>query len=301
VAYEVHIDVFDGPFDLLLKLIAAQQVDVYEVKLADIVEGFLVETRRYAAIDLDLATEFLLIASTLVELKCRRLLPGTDDIDFDEDLALFEARDYLLARLVESKTFSSAGEVLAMLEQAAERSLARRAGPDERFEVVAPDLLAGVTPEQLVAAAIRALAGPPPDVVPTEHVRDDVVSVQATLEELASSLPARGRVTFRELTASAASPAHLVACFLALLELYKRALVELEQLDTFGELTVTWSSRPGGDGDPLVVDDYDQGYDSGLDDSSELEEDDEDPDAEIDRLHARLDAPGSSSLLWGPS
>lgn len=247
MAYEVHIDVFDGPFDLLLRLIAAQQVDVYEVRLADIVDAFVAETRRLGEVDLELATEFLLIAATLLELKCRRLLPGSDDVDLDEDLALFEARDYLLARLVECKTFSAAAEVLALLEQAAERSLARRAGPDERFDRVAPDLLAGVTPQELAAAAARALAGRPAEVVPTAQVRDDEVSVQATLEELVSSLPGRGRVSFRELTARSASPGHVVACFLALLELYKQALVDLEQLATFGELTVVWSAtEPAG-------------------------------------------------------
>ncbi|MCU1492754.1 MAG: scpA [Acidimicrobiaceae bacterium] len=283
MAYEVHIDVFDGPFDLLLRLIAAQEVDLYEVRLADIVDGFLAETRRFGSMDLELATEFLLIAATLVELKCRRLLPGSDDVDLDEDLALFEARDYLLARLVESKTFSSAGSVLALLEQAAERSLARRAGPDERFEGAAPDLLAGVTGEQIADAARRALAGRPAEVLPTAQLRDDEVSVQATLEELVSSLPGRGRVTFRELTARSASKAHVVACFLAVLELYKRALVDLEQVTTFGDLTVTWSGRTSVDRSELVTDSYDQLYDSGSYDSAERgdsdgETDDEDSD-----------------------
>lgn len=249
VAYEVHLDVFDGPFDLLLQLIAAQQVDLYEVRLVDIVDGFLTEIRRVGALDLELATEFLLIAATLVELKCRRLLPGSDELDLEDDLALFEARDYLLARLVESKTFAGAGTALALLEQAAERSLARRAGPDERFELVTPDLLAGVSPELLAEAAERALRRRPAEALPSAQLRDDDVSVEATLDDLVARLSVSGRATFRELTASAASRAHVVATFLALLELYKQNLVELDQATTFGELTVTWS---GGEGAELL-------------------------------------------------
>jgi segregation and condensation protein A len=297
VAYEVHTDVFDGPFDLLLRLIAAQQVDVYEVRLADIVDGFLVETRRLGTMDLELATEFLLIAATLVELKCRRLLPGSDDVDLDEELALFEARDYLLARLVESKTFSGAGEVLAMLEQAAERSLARRAGPDERFDAAAPDLLADVTPEQLLEAAHRALRAKPVEAVPSAQLREDEISVQTKLEELVSTLPGRGRSTFRELTSDAPSKSHVVATFLALLELYKRSMVELDQVATFGELTVTWRGRTSMDAGELTADDYDQRYDSSAsptgaygdagDSDDDGDEDGEDVELELDEATAR--------------
>jgi segregation and condensation protein A len=261
MAYEVHLDVYDGPFDLLLQLITAQQVDVYEVCLADIVDGFLAELRRLEALDLELATGFLLIAATLVELKCRRLLPGRDDVDLDEELSLFEARDYLLARLVECKTFSSAAAAFAALEHAASRSVARRTGPDERFADVAPDLLAGVTPERIAQAAMRGLAERPQPVVEASHVIDDEVSVAATLEDLRAVLPDWQRTTFRELTARAATRAHLVACFLAVLELYKCELVDLQQATTFGELVIVWTgdaSAGGASPDaPIEVDEYD--------------------------------------------
>ena len=249
MGYEVRTEVYEGPFDLLLRLIAAQQVDVWEVRISEIVDAFLVETRRLGAIDLEVATEFLVIAATLLELKCRRLLPGREDVELEEELALLEARDYLLARLVEARTFQGAAEALSRLERAASRSTARRAGPDERFERCAPDLLAGVTPEDLLAAARRAIAGRPAPRVSTDHLEDEEVSVQEVIEELVATLPGRGAVTFRALTTSA-RPAYVVAWFLALLELYKRELVELEQLTTFGDLTVTWRAtapalRPG--------------------------------------------------------
>ena len=249
--YEVHLEVFDGPFELLLQLITAQQVDLYEVRLCDIVDGFLAEVGRLEALDLEMATEFLLIAATLVELKCRRLLPGGDDVDLDEDVALYEARDYLLARLVECKTFQGAAAVLAALEQSASRAFARRAGPDERVDAPKVDLLAGVTPEALRQAALRALAPRPVPRVATGHVHDDEVSMRAVFEELCRRLPSVGRTSFGELTASAPSTAHVVACFLALLELYKQALVELDQARTFGELSVVWCGGAGPPPPPL--------------------------------------------------
>ncbi len=243
MAYEVHLDVFDGPFSLLLQLISAQEVEIYEVNLAEIVDGFLTEMARAEAVDLELATEFLLIAATLVELKCRRLLPGRIDLELEEELALFEARDYLLARLVESQTFSSAGGELAALEQTAARSIPRRAGADERFVEVVPDLLAGVTVERLAEVARRALAERPMAVIGDAHVLVDEVSVEATIGDLAIELARRGQASFRQLTAHLPSTAHVVAYFLALLELYKEELVELDQQTTFGALQVRWIGR----------------------------------------------------------
>ena len=231
MAYEVHLDVFDGPFSLLLQLISAQEVEIYEVRLADIVDAFVVEMKAAGSIDLDASTEFLLIAATLVELKCRRLIPGQDELDLEDELALYEARDYLLARLLECKTFNAAATALAALEQAASRSVARRAGADERFVEVVPDLLEGVTVERLADVARRALAERPVPVIGDAHVLVDEVSVAATLEDLAVELARRGEASFRDLTVGAATTAHVVACFLALLELYKQELVDLDQTD----------------------------------------------------------------------
>ena len=124
--YEVQTPVFEGPFDLLLHLIVREQVDLYEVSLSTIVDAYLTELDRITAdaerLDLDIATEFLLIAATLVELKARRLLPGRDDIDLDEELALWEERDLLLARLLECKTFKDVATVFNRLASEAGRS-----------------------------------------------------------------------------------------------------------------------------------------------------------------------------------
>ena len=137
-------EVFEGPFDLLLHLILSEEVDLYEINLCDIVDAYLVELDRMQACDLDVATEFLLIAATLVELKSRRLLPELVDPDLDEELALWEERDLLLSRLLECKTFKDASTVLARLADDGARVFPRSAGLEERFVGLAPDLLAGI-------------------------------------------------------------------------------------------------------------------------------------------------------------
>lgn len=243
VAYKVHTDVFEGPFDLLLRLITEQRVDLYEVALADIVDAFLAEVEEMQRLDLEVATEFLVIASTLVELKCRRLLPGREESD-EDTLALFEERDYLLARLVECTTFSAAGAELARSELQASKSWPRLAGLDERFEGLQPDLLALLSAEDIHAAALRALATKPVLRVETDHVLVDEVTVAEVVEALCSSLPVCSPTTFRALTARAASRMEIVVHFLGLLELYKQGLVDLEQAAIFGELTISWTGEP---------------------------------------------------------
>ncbi|MGH9300289.1 MAG: segregation and condensation protein A, partial [Acidimicrobiales bacterium] len=156
--YEVSTAVFEGPFDLLLHLIASQQVDLYEVNLADIVDAFLVELDRMVGLDLEVATEFALIASTLIELKCRRLLPGRDDVELDEEVALWEQRDLLLARLLECKTFKDAALALVGLANHAQCSVPRRSGPDCSFDRLMPDIMEGISPERLRRAALVALS-----------------------------------------------------------------------------------------------------------------------------------------------
>jgi segregation and condensation protein A len=239
MAYEVSTPVFEGPFDLLLHLIGKQQVDIYEVSLADIVDAFLTELEKMtSALDLEVATEFLLIAATLVELKARRLLPGLDDGDLEEELGLFERRDLLLARLLEYKTFKDTAASLAALQRAAARSVPRMAGPEEPFASLAPDPLAAVTPGQLHAAAVRALAPKPVPIVDLDHVAPVRASVRDAIETVLALLPVRGAVSFRSLTANVSERLEIIVRFLAVLELYKRGRVDLEQLSTFGELQV---------------------------------------------------------------
>lgn len=248
MTFAVQTPVYEGPFDLLLHLILKDELDVYEISLSQIVDAYLAELDRMERCNLDVATEFLLIAATLVELKTRRLLPDDDDVDLDDEFALWEERDLLLARLVECKTFKDAARVLAQLSALASRSAPRRAGLEEQFIGLMPDLLAGVTPDDLRAAFIRALTPKPVPHVHTDHIAPIRASVVDAVEELAYELPRAGRITFRELTGSLVDTLEVVVRFLAILEMFKQGLVELDQAGKFGDITIEWiGDRSGAD------------------------------------------------------
>lgn len=243
VSYQVQTPVFDGPFDLLLHLILREQVELYEVSLSTVVEAYLVELEKMDHVDLDVATEFLLIAATLVELKARRLLPGDADVDLDDELALWEERDLLLARLLDCKTFKDASRVLAGLADVAARSWPRRAGPEDAFLDLTPDVMDGVTPEGLRAAFLRASAPRPEPRVDMDHLAPIGISVADAVAELVDELPRVGRIGFRALTASLVDRIEVVVRFLAVLELCKQGLVDLDQGERFGDITVTWTGH----------------------------------------------------------
>src|SRR4029079_4834002 len=175
---DVHTSVYEGPFDLLLHLILKQEVDLWEVSLSGIIDQYLTELDRMESLDLDVATEFLLIAATLVELKARRLLPGLDDAELDEELLRFEERDLLLARLLECKTFKDAALTLDTLARRASRSVPRLAGPEEPSRWLVPDPLERIRPAALRAAALRMLAAKPEPTVDTEHIAPVRASVR---------------------------------------------------------------------------------------------------------------------------
>ncbi len=258
MAYDVRTPVFDGPFDLLLHLILREQVDLYEISLTKIVDAYLTEIEAMEELSLDVATEFLLIAATLIELKTRRLLPGDDDLDLDEELALWSERDLLLTRLVECKTFKDAAVALHALSDRAGRSFARLAGPAERFIDLAPDLLAGVTADDLRAAFLRAVAPKPVARIDLDHVAPIRASVTDAVVELLEELPLVGRITFRALTGQLVERLDVVVRFLAVLELFKQGFVDLDQPRTFGDIEVVWLGRDRSELEELsTVDAYD--------------------------------------------
>jgi segregation and condensation protein A len=245
MAYAVQTPVFEGPFELLLHLILREQVDLYEVNLASIVDAYLVELERMSELDLEVATEFLLIAATLIELKSRRLLPAGDELDLDEELALWEERDLLLHRLVECKTFKEAALALQALAGDAGRSYPRTAGVDERYVGLVPDLLEGVTPDDLRAAYLRAVTPKPVPKIDLDHVAPIRASVTDAVVELLEELPLVGRITFRALTGGLIERLAVVVRFLAVLELFKQGFVDLDQPRTFGDIEIVWLGDEG--------------------------------------------------------
>ncbi len=250
MSFQVQTEVFAGPFDLLLHLILKDEVDLYDIPLAHIVDAYLAEIERMDACDLEVATEFLLIAATLVELKCRRLLPVDAEVDLDEELGLWEERDYLLSRLLECKTFKDAAKVLEQLADLASLVAPRRVGVDERFLDLAPDLLVGVTPQHLHDAFVRAASPKPVPTVALHHVTQIRVSVTDAIERLVVELPTMGVMSFRQITRHCLDRVEVVVNFLAILELFKQGLVDIEQVAVFGNLTVEWI------GGNIGVDDY---------------------------------------------
>ena len=253
---EVSTPVYEGPFDLLLHLILKEQVDLYEVSLSRIVDAYLEEIERLQSLDLELATEFLLIAATLVELKARRLLPGRDDIDLDDELALWEERDLLLARLLECKTFKDVASVFSRLADDADRVFPRAVGPDDRFAELMPDLMEGVTPQRLHRAFMKAVTPRPVPRVDLFHVSTVKVSVADAVVELLDELPRVGRISFRRLTGGLVERLEVIVRFLALLELFKQGMVDLEQTERFGDIEVVWTGGESSEFGELAIDDY---------------------------------------------
>jgi segregation and condensation protein A len=253
---DVSTPVYEGPFDLLLQLILKEEVDLYEVDLSKIVDAYLHEIGRMQALDLDLATEFLLIAATLVELKTRRLLPGSTDIDLDEEFSLWEERDLLLARLIECKTFKDVAKIFSSLADEADLSFPRTVGPDERFAGLIPDLLEGTSVRRLQSAAIRAFTPRPEPIVDLFHVNPIKITVADAVAELIDELPRAGRISFRRLTADLADRIEVIVRFLAVLELFKQGYVDIDQPERFGDIDVIWCAPDDASTEAILIDAY---------------------------------------------
>jgi len=252
--FTVRLANFTGPFDLLLQLIGKHKLDVTEVALHQVTDEFISYIRAMGdAWDLDEASEFLVVAATLLDLKAARLLP-TAQVEDEEDLALLEARDLLFARLLQYKAFKEAAAYLAGLESAGARRHPRAVTLEPRYAQALPDLVLGIGPERLAQLAARAMTPKPRPVVSIDHVHQVRVSVREHAALLRDKLVQVGSATFRALCADCRSTLEVVARFLALLELYREGLVGFAQVQPLGELTVQWT---GGDaaGD-LEIDEY---------------------------------------------
>ena len=246
VAFQVHLDVFEGPFDLLLGLIAKHQLDVTEVALSKVTDEFIAHIRAAgSAWDLGQATEFLVVAATLLDLKAARLLPSAE-VEDEEDLALLEARDLLFARLLQYRAYKQAAMHLSGLLAAESRRYPRQVQLEPRFAGLLPEVLLGLGPQEFAALAARALTPRVEPTVSIEHVHGGVVSVREQTALLRARLSRSGGGSFRGLTADCNGTLEVVARFLGLLELYREGLVAFEQAEALGELHVRWTGGAAG-------------------------------------------------------
>lgn len=241
MAYEVKLEVFEGPLDLLLHLITRQRVDIYDVSLSTITEEYLAAMEAMGELDLEMATGFLVVAATLLELKSARLLPRTSDDD--ATTKLLEERDLLLARLVECATFRDAGAWIAGALREGDAFHGRSVSLEERFIDLAPDLLARVELGHLGRAAALAFAPKPVIVLDTSHVSPIKASVKDAISELAATLERGETLSFQELCGFQTERIEVVVRFLALLELFKAGAIDLEQATRFGDITASWTGE----------------------------------------------------------
>jgi len=256
--FEVRLENFEGPFDLLLNLISKHRLDITEVALSQVTDEFIAFVKAAGPVwDLEQTTSFLLVASTLLDLKAARLLPQ-GDVEDEEDLALLEARDLLFARLIQYRAFK---QVAAVLEgRLATESLRhpRAVGLEERFATLLPEVLIGIGLEQFAALAARAMEPKPVLEVSLQHIHAPAVSVREQAVVVMERLRRSGTITFRALCGDSPDTLTTVARFLSLLELFREGAVAFDQVTPLGELTVRWTGNDaeGADVD-FEIDEFD--------------------------------------------
>lgn len=261
-AFSVHLANFEGPFDLLLQLIAKHKLDVTEVALSQVTDEFIAHVRAAGPVwDLEQTTSFLLVASTLLDLKAARLLPQ-GDVEDEEDLALLEARDLLFARLLQYKAFK---QVAAVLDERLAREALRRPRAvemEERFATLLPEVLIGIGLDEFARLAAKALEPKPVLEVSLQHIHAARVSVRDQANLVVERLRRHGTMTFRGLCGDSPDRLTTVARFLALLELFRESVVSFDQVTPLGELTIRWT---GGEETEVEITDEFDGVDPGTD------------------------------------
>lgn len=254
-SFSVHLDNFEGPFDLLLQLISKHKMDITEVSLSKVTVEFIAHIKAAGETwDLEQTSSFLVVAATLLDLKAARLLPS-GEVDDPEDLALLEARDLLFARLLQYRAFKIVSSWIAdvLVEQG--RRYPRQVGMEQHFTRLMPEVTIGVSPERFAEVAAKAMTPKQADVVSLAHLHAPAVNVRDEAVLVVDRLRRAGAMTFRSLTDDAADRLTVVCRFLALLELFREAAVAFEQLTPLGELTVRWTGSA--EGDLTISDEFD--------------------------------------------
>jgi segregation and condensation protein A len=241
--FAVNLQNFEGPFDLLLSLISKHELDITEVSLSRVTDEFIQYLKTLdSAAELDEASEFLVIAATLLDLKIAGLLPKGEVVD-SEDVALLEARDLLFARLLQYRAFKEIASWFASAIGSEDRRIARDVPLDERFIKSTPELVWTLTPAEFATLAEQTLTPREIATVGLTHLHAPRVSVREQASEVVRQLRALGRVTFRALLGEVRDRGIIIARFLAILELYRLAAVSFEQDSPLGDLAVQWAGK----------------------------------------------------------
>lgn len=256
--FSVHLTNFDGPFDLLLQLISRHKMDVTEVSLSIVTDEFIAFIRALEESgegwELDQATEFLVVAATLLDLKAARLLPS-GEVEDEEDLALLEARDLLFARLLQYRAFKEIAATFSERIAAADKSFPRVVALDPALASLLPEVLIGVGAQRFAAIAERVLTPKVSPVVAVEHLHMPLVSVTEESKRVVEALRHSKSLSFRNLISDADSTLVVVARFLALLDLYRQGVLRFEQVMALGELHISWTGSL--EGEVEITDEFD--------------------------------------------
>jgi len=256
--FSVHLANFDGPFDLLLQLISRHKMDVTEVSLCIVTDEFISFIRRLEASgegwELEQATEFLVVAATLLDLKAARLLPS-GDVEDEEDLALLEARDLLFARLLQYRAFKEIAATFSERIATADKSFVRVVALDPALSALLPEVLIGVGAQRFAAIAERVLTPKVIPVVAIQHLHMALVSVAEESKMVVEALRHSKTLSFRNLISDADSTAIVVARFLALLDLYRQGVLRFDQVIAMGELQISWTGSL--EGEVEITDEFD--------------------------------------------
>lgn len=268
--FSVHLANFDGPFDLLLQLISRHKMDVTEVSLSIVTDEFISFIRALEASgqgwELEQATEFLVVAATLLDLKAARLLPS-GDVEDEEDLALLEARDLLFARLLQYRAFKEIAATFSERIAAADKSFARVVALDPALAALLPEVLIGVGAQRFAAIAERVLTPKVAPVVAVQHLHMALVSVAEESKMVVEALRHSKSLSFRNLIADADSTLVVVARFLALLDLYRQGVLRFDQVIALGELQISWTGSL--EGEVEITDEFDVPVVLEMEDSTE--------------------------------
>ena len=256
--FSVHLSNFDGPFDLLLQLISRHKMDVTEVSLSMVTDEFISFIRALEASgegwELDQATEFLVVAATLLDLKAARLLPS-GDVEDEEDLALLEARDLLFARLLQYRAFKEIAATFNERITTADKSFARVVALDPSLAALLPEVLIGVGAARFAAIAERVLTPKVAPKVAIQHLHMALVSVAEESKMVVEALRHSKTLSFRNLISDADSTLVVVARFLALLDLYRQGVLRFDQVIALGELQISWTGSL--EGEVEITDEFD--------------------------------------------